>query len=91
VLPYPIGYASFREVLPQSRLPHRKRVKSPAEFLDRLSFCSDCGAPLVLDERDAVEGVSDGQLAKEGPYRGPAAHTRSAKDDMRGAERTIRW
>jgi hypothetical protein len=45
-------------------------MRSPAEFLDHVSVCSDCRTPLVNSELDAIEGIN--RLAFD-PYRAPGA------------------
>lgn len=51
---------------PSLSCPHRQRLGAPAEFLDRVSACSDCRAPLVTSEADAIAGLDAGE---GGPYR----------------------
>jgi hypothetical protein len=51
---------------PSLSCPHRQRLGAPAEFLDRVSACSDCHAPLVTSEADAITGLDP---VEGGPYR----------------------
>jgi hypothetical protein len=60
---------------PNLACPHRGRVKAPAEFVDRVSVCSDCGTPLVGSEQEAIEGL---QPVVGGPYRGVARPVEAA-------------
>ncbi|UQA57961.1 hypothetical protein [Polyangium aurulentum] len=73
---------------PYLSCPHRKRVQSPAEFVGRVTVCSDCGTPLVDTEGEAVEGIHDLVSAKAGPYRDPSAHTLAVRDDDEERART---
>jgi hypothetical protein len=66
---------------PYLSCPHRKRIRSPAEFMGHVTVCSDCGTPLVDSEGEAVEGIRDLVSARVGPYREPGAHVLAVKDD----------
>ncbi len=63
------------------RCPHRERVGTPAEFLDRVARCSDCGTKLVDSEEDAAAG----RAPANDPYRAPGAVHAPA-----GHEQTVR-
>jgi hypothetical protein len=70
---------------PNLACPHRVRVKVPAEFVDRVSVCSDCATPLLASEQEAIEGI---QPLAGGPYRGAArpAATAPPRSWARGSD-----
>ncbi|WP_437549550.1 hypothetical protein WME97_03545 [Sorangium sp. So ce367] len=48
--------------------PHRLRTRSPAEFVDSMAVCSDCGTQLVAaDSPEEIEGIV--AQADKGPTR----------------------
>jgi hypothetical protein len=73
---------------PNLGCPHRRRVKAPAEFVDRVTACSDCETPLVDSEEEAIAGL---QAGSHGPYRSalteaaPAAQGSTSRDRLVGA------
>jgi hypothetical protein len=73
---------------PNLQCPHRLRVRSPAEFLDHVASCSDCQAPLVDSEEEAIEGI--GPNVGAGPYRAGRARTAAAasREDRSAAGNT---
>jgi len=73
---------------PYLSCPHRKRVKTPAEFLGHVTVCSDCGTPLVSTEGEAIEGIRELVSANIGPYRQPGAHAIALQDDEESRART---
>lgn len=73
---------------PNIDCPHRQRVEWPAEFLDHVLRCSDCGARLVASEEDAIAGR---QPASAVPYRALAEVPREerAVPERRANERAL--
>jgi len=64
---------------PSPACPHRARCFSPAEFVDRVTACADCGTPLVEDREVAIAGATPPKPSDERGYRQPAP--RPAVDD----------
>lgn len=60
---------------PGLNCPHRLRVRSPAEFQEHVTACSDCGTKLVLSEEEARAGI---RAATQPPYREDRARTEVA-------------
>ena len=61
---------------PSLDCPHRRRVRSPAEFQAHVPVCSDCGAKLVASEEEARAGA---RAATQPPYREGRAPTEVAE------------
>jgi hypothetical protein len=67
-------------------------VLSPAEFLDHVTICSDCGTELVEESELALAeaALARGRRPGQGPYRDPAPRPLgklSAKDRARRSKR----
>jgi len=58
---------------PNTACPHRTRNKIPAEYLDRIRVCADCGMDLVDDVALAQAGVAPAARTEERGYREHAA------------------
>jgi hypothetical protein len=63
---------------PNKSCPARALLGEPAEFVDRVDVCSDCGTVLVAEVDVAVAGLPRPAEEPHG-YRDPAAHV--AVDD----------
>jgi hypothetical protein len=71
-----MSYARGVRYCPNIPCPHRQRVASPAEFLDHVTHCSDCGTRLVASEEDAIQGLradAHNPYRAAGPIRADAA------------------
>jgi hypothetical protein len=67
---------------------HRKSCRYPAEFVDTVTTCSDCGTDLVDDRRVAVVGTTPVVTYEPRGYREPAV--RPTDDDADARARAAR-
>jgi hypothetical protein len=73
---------------PNVACAHRKSCRYPAEFVDKVTTCSDCGTHLVDDRRVAVDGVTPEPTYEPRGYREPAV--RPTEDDADARARAAR-
>jgi hypothetical protein len=85
------GYLEGVPFCPNVACPHRRRCHEPAEYVNTVAACADCGWPLVEDVVVARAGTTPAPMDEVRGYReppgsrsvfDPEAHEKAARIDL---------